>query len=184
MLTYPYEILKARLTAEITEQREIDWFLDQLNPKDKNASVVAAPAIYIEFLPLTMRDLGGKLQSADAEFNIYLATENVMDSGKRMKKDSPLDHMRIFDKINKSLNGFSAKLSILPEFVGLLNTSQDQCVMNSCTRVGITPPHQMRKGIMVSVQRFSTIIWDHAAAKQYTVLTPKPLAEIVINNWD
>ena len=179
MLTYPYEILKAHLTAEVTEQREIDWFLDQLNPKDKNASVVAVPALYIEFLPLTMRDLGGRLQSADAEFNIYLATENVIDNGKRMKKDQPLDHMRIFDKIHKALNGFSAKLSALPEFVALLNTSQDQRVMNSCTRVAVTPPHQMRKGIMVSVQRFSTIIYDHGAAKQYTVLTPKPPVEVV-----
>lgn len=178
MLTYPYQILKARLTADVSEQREIDWFLDQLNPKDKNAGIVAAPAIYIEFLPLQMRDLSGRLQSADAEFNVYLATENVQDSDKRMKKDQPLDHMRVFDKTNKSLSGFSAKLSYLTEFVALLNTSQDQRVMNSITRIGVTPPHQMRKGIMVSIQRFSTIIYDHAAAKQYTVLSPKPPAEI------
>lgn len=178
MLTYPYEILKARLTADVTELREIDWFLDQANPKDKNSMVLAAPAVYIEFLPLIPRDLGGRLQSADAEFNLHLVTENVMDSGKRMKKDQPIDHMRIFDKINKSVSNFSAKLSYLPEFVALLNTTQDQRVMNSCTRVGITPPHRMGKGLMVSVQRFSTILYDHAAAKLYTTLTPKPPIEI------
>lgn len=181
MFTYPFEILKLRLTTDVPELRELDWFLGQTNIKDKNALITTTPALYIEFMPVTPRDLGGKLQSSDAEFNIHLVTESVSDNGtNKLKKNQPNDHMRIFDKIYRSLSGFNAKLSFLPEFVLLLNTSQDQRVMNSIIRTSpIVPPHALSKGKMISIQRFSTIIYDHAAATLYTKITPKPPIEII-----
>ena len=180
MLTYPYEILKLRLAIDVPELREIDWYLQQDSTTDKNTWLYAAPLLFIEFQPLATDSLGGRIQSAEVDILIHLLTENVMDSGKRMKKDHPLDHMRIFDKVYKSLLGFSSKLSYLPEFVGLLNTSQDRTVMNSLSRSAIAPPHTIRKAMMKSVQTFRCVIYDHAACKQYTVPAPLPGLDIAV----
>lgn len=180
MFTYPYEILKLRLTGLVPELREIDWYLQQDSTTDKNTWLYAAPCLFIEFMPTEMRDLGGRIQSAEVDFNIHLLTENVMDSGKRMKKDQPIDHMRIFDKVYKSLQGFGSKISYLPAFVGLIDSPQDQRVMNSISRVDITPPHAIRKAMMKSIQRFRCIVYDHAACKQYTVPDPLPTLDIAV----
>jgi hypothetical protein len=177
MLTYPFQIIKLRLETDVPELQEIDWFLDQDATNDKNVSLLSARSAYIEFADFEIETLGGRIQSAPALFNIHLLTDNVLDSGKRMKKDQPIDHMRIFDRIYKSLHGFGAKISFLPEFAGLAGSSQDQRVMNSISRVHITPPHKPRKGFMKSIQRFKCVIYDHAACKQWTSI-PKPPADI------
>jgi len=167
MTTYPFQILKQHLAEELPELREIDWYLQQDSTTDTNAQLYASPIVYIEFLPLDPVDIGFRIQQAEAEFNLHLLTSNVMDSGKRVKKDTPTDHMYIFDKLYNAVHGFSAKLSYLQGKESLLNTPSDQRIMNSISRVAITPPHKPRKGVMKSIQRFKCIIWDHAALANY-----------------
>lgn len=175
MFTYPYQILKLRLQTDVTELREIEWYTDQ---DTRKAMIKASPALYIEFLDNQPRAMGGhRIQSAASDFNLHLLTECLFDDDKRIKKDQPLDHMRIFDKIFRSMEGFAAKISFLPEFVALLNTTNDQRIIGSIDRVAITAPHVIQKKMMKSVQRFSGIIYDHAAAEQYTSITNPP-AEI------
>lgn len=174
MFTYPYQILKLRLQTDVTELREIDWYTDQ---DTRKAMLKAAPALYIEFLPNQPRTQPTRIQSAPTDFNLHLLTECLFDDDRRMKKDQPLDHMRIFDKIFQSVQGFSAKISYLPEFVALLNTVQDQRICGSIDRVAITPPHSPRKAMMKSTQRFSGIIYDHGASTFYDSI-PKPPLEI------
>lgn len=172
MFTYAYQILKLRLQADVTELREIEWYTEQ---DTRTAMLKAAPALYIEFLPNQPRTMSGqRIQSAASDFNLHLLTECVFDDDRRMKKDQPQDHMRIFDKIFRSIQGFSAKVSFLPEFVGLLNTTQDQRIIGSVDRVSITPPHSPRKAMMKSIQRFSGIIYDHGAASLYTTIADPP----------
>lgn len=175
MFTYPYQILKLRLQTDVAELREVDWYTEQ---DTRRALIKAAPAVYIEFLPNKPRTMSGqRIQSAATEFNLHLLTECVFDDDKRMKKDQPLDHMRIFDKIFRSVHEFSAKISYLPEFVGLLNTTQDQRMIGSVDRIEIIPPHTVLKAIMKSTQKFSGIIYDHGSAELYTS-SPKPPLEL------
>ena len=179
MFTYPFEIIKARLQTVVTEQRETDWYMNQDSMSDKNASIKTTPAIYIEFLPVETRDEGQRIQSAETEFNIILITDCLYDTGsKRLKKDNARDHMRIFDKINQALSGYSARLSVLPDFVALANTVNDQRVFNTITRNGITPPHVPLKAMMKSVQKFKTMMWDHAAQIAYTTPETPPTLDL------
>lgn len=174
MFTYAYQILKLRLQTDVPELREIDWYADQ---DTRKAMLKAAPALYIEFLPNLPRTQPTRIQSAATDFNLHLLSECLFDDDRRMKKDQPLDHMRLFDKIFRSLQGFSAKISFLPEFLALLNTANDQRILGSIDRVAITPPHSPRKAMMKSIQRFSGIIYDHGASAMYDSI-PKPPMEI------
>lgn len=179
MFTYPYQIIKRKLQTGVTELRDIDWYTGQDSIADKKAAIFTAPGAYIAFVPNQPRTMGGqKVQSALTQFDLILLTDCVLDGDKRVKKDNPQDHMRIFDKIYKSLQGFSAKISYLPEFVALLNSDQDQRMFNSLDRVGITPPHLPRKALMKSVQRFSGVFFDHGAAMQYTTPATSPTLQV------
>jgi hypothetical protein len=176
MFTYPYQIIKRKLTIDIPEIRELEWYTNQDSTKDKNASLKASPGIYIMFYPSDVDTLSGtKIQSSDAEFEATLLTECLFDDDKRIKKDSPQDHMIILDKIFKSLHGFSAKISYLPDFASLAGTKNDQRSFNSISRISLVPPHTPRKAIMKSVQRFRGLFYDHAASKLYTSMAKPPL---------
>jgi hypothetical protein len=181
MFTYPYQILKKRIAADVIELREIDWFLDQTSTKDKNV-IVACPACYIEFVEPEMRQLNHQIQSGILDFKIHLVTSNIMDKGEqRIKKTAATDHMVLFDKIYRSLHKFSAKISYLDEFVSLFNTDNDQRIFNSITRTQPSVPHTIRKTLMVSVQTFRCVVYDHATLKTYTVPDPKPSLETESN---
>lgn len=173
MLSYPYFILKKRLEDQVSELREVDWYLSQDSSSDKSSMIKALPAAFIEWLPIPTDDEGGRLQSGIAEFNIHLITEAVLDSDKRVKKDQPLDHMRVFDKVYQNLHGFSALISFLTEFVALKGTDNDMRMFNSLSRVGITPPHAL-KSLMKSTQRFRGKFYDHAATPGYQPYSPPP----------
>ena len=174
MFTYPYQILKLRLQTQVTELREVDWYLEQDSIKDKRSSIKALPSAYIEFFPVNMIDEGNRMQSSIGEFNVHLVTENMFDTDQRMKKDQPIDHMRIFDKVFQNLHGFSSLISYLPEFVALKDTEADMKMFNSISRIGITPPHQFQKSLMKSVQRFRAKFYDHAATPTYAPASPPP----------
>lgn len=180
MTTYPYQILKLRLQTDIPELREVEFYTGQDSTSDKTAALKAAPGVYISFLPSNTENMSGqKIQSAAGQFETMLLTECLLDGDKRIKKDHALDHMVLVDKIFKSLQGFRAKLSYLPEFAPLKNTVKDQNVINSIDRIGIPiQPHIARKAMMKSVQRFGAVMYDHAGANLYTNITPKPPLEI------
>jgi hypothetical protein len=173
MYTYPFEILKARAKAEIPELRDIDLYMDQDNPKDKNVLITASPGLYLRFIPSTTEDLGNRLQSTTAEFEAILLTECLLPEGsRRLKKEAASDHMVIYDKIFNAFSGFSARLSYLPEFSSLEGTKNDKRIMNSISRVHIEPPGGKLTSIMKSLQRFRVQLWDHAATKTYTPHQP------------
>jgi len=179
MLTYPYFILKKRLGDNVSELRELDWYLNQDSDSDKSSMIKALPALYIEWLSVPTNDEGNRLQSGVLDFNIHLITEAVIDNDKRVAKTSPLDHMRIFDKIFQNLQGFSALISFLDEFVALKDTASDMRMFGSLSRVAITPPHQL-KSMMKSTQRFRGKFYDHAATPAYQSLTPPPQIGITL----
>jgi hypothetical protein len=176
MFTYPYQIIKRKLLTDVTELRELEWFTDQDSVKDENASLRAAPGVYIQFLPADITTFSGqKIQSTMTEFDAILLTETLLDDDKRIKKDNPQDHMILLDKIHRSLQGFSALISYLPEFSSLFGTKGDQRAFNSLSRISITPPHVPRKAMMKSVLRYRGLFFDHGAAKLYTTMAKPPL---------
>lgn len=177
MYTYPYQIIKKKLLADVAQVKLVDWYLDQYNKNDKATQVLTAPSVFIEFRPIETQQLSFGLQMAEVEVFIHLVTTNMYANDKRVEKTNPRDHANIFDAIMKSLSGFSAKLSYLDEFVALKDTANDKTIFNSMTRDGIpVTPHAIRK-LQVTVQSFTTLVFDHAAVKA----TTKEVIPAVIN---
>jgi hypothetical protein len=180
MLTYPLEIFKKHALATITELREVDMYLEQDSTKDTKTALYAAPALFIEFSFVSkLRTHGQQIQSAIVDITFHLLTETLHETGsKRMKKETPKDHMMIYDKIFKNFQGFGSKISFLPAFASLKNTPNDYTVMNSLSRVDQSLPHKFRKAMMKSSQTFRCVIYDHAALKQYTTPPTAPALDL------
>jgi len=175
MYTYPYQILKKKITTDVPELKEIDWFLHQYDPNKKQAGFMTAePGFYIEFPEIDTEQLGYGIQMADVEWTAHLVTQNVYENDKRIEKVNATDHAVIMDKIFKSLLNWSSKISYLPEFASLASTANDQRIIGTIARKGITPPH-MLNGLMVTKQRFRCVMYDHASLAVYTHLTGKPI---------
>ncbi|MFD0997699.1 hypothetical protein ACFQ21_00205 [Ohtaekwangia kribbensis] len=173
MFTYPYQILEAEIKTRIPEIKEVDWYLQQDSTSDKNASIYTAPLVYFEFnLSSELRSHGKEIQSAIVDITVHLLTENTRDKGSKLILKSGIEHSAMFDKVYKTLQNFNAKLSQLDTFAALAGTDQDQTVFNSMNRVGILNPHATRKTMVKSTQTFRCVVWDHAALKQYTKVTP------------
>jgi hypothetical protein len=178
MFTYAFHILKEHLTASVPELREIDWYLQQDSTTDKNVWLYASPVLFLEFSVVgDIRDHGGRIQSALVDLTVHLLTENARDNGKIVKKETSVDHMMVFDKVFKNLQGFSAKKSVLAEFSAI---EIDQRVFNSLTRNGIVAPHKIRKTMIKSEQRFRAVFYDHAAVKAYTRPDPAPALDVSV----
>lgn len=174
MFTYPYQTLEARLLATMPELRELDWYLGQDSPTDKNVWLFTSPAAFIEFTIVDgPHDLGHRIQSAVVDISIHLLTENAKDKGAKIISKSVADpnaHAKLMDKLHKNLHGWGAKLSQLAEFAALAGTDQDQRVLTTLSRVSVVPPHRIRKTFIKSIQRFRCIAYDHSACKLYTSL--------------
>ncbi len=179
MITYAGQILKKRATELIPELREIDFYLQQDSSTDKNTLLFATPGLWFDFVPAgEVKTHGNRMRSAEFDVLIHLVTENVLDSGKRFSKDAPTDHMRLFDKVNKTFQGFGSLISYLPEFVALLNTPNDMRVLNSLTPNGVVLPNAITKAKMKSMQSYRCIIYDHSASKLFSEPSPQPALEL------
>lgn len=174
MYTYPYQILKLRLQSTVVELLEVEWFLHQYENTKKDAPFVTAePGAYFEFPEIETQQLGYGIQMADVEWTLHFVTSNVYENDKRIQKVSASDHAMIMDKIYVNLLNWSSKLSYLPAFASLANTANDQRVIGTISRTGVTPPHEL-KSLMVSKQRFRCVMYDHAANPSFTKLV-KPI---------
>lgn len=173
MYTYPYQIIKKRLTAQVAQLKLVDWYLDQYNKKDKATMMHIEPAAFIEFRPITTQQLSYGHQMAETEIVVHLVTTNMFDNDKRVKKGTARDHAQLVDEIYKALSGFSAKLSYLDEFSDLANTANDKTIFNSMVRDGLpVTPHAIR-GLQITLQIFTTLVFDHAAVKPTTSVNPE-----------
>jgi hypothetical protein len=171
MYTYPYQILKKRLTDTLPELKVVDWFLDQFSKSDKSTQVLTAPGVYLQVRPLSTEQLSFGYQMAEAEIVLHLFSINMHDNDKRVQKVNADDHAVLVDKAHKAVSGFSARLSYLPAFAALLNTPNDKLVLNSLRRVGVNPPHSM-KSVMVTELTYRALIIDEAGVKTYTTQPP------------
>lgn len=169
MITYPYEVKKRRLQSNIAQLKEVDWFLNQYDPQGNN-TIYTTPGVYIEYLPMQTESLARKLQQAPVTFRVHLVTNSVYDTGKRVKKDSDWDHASLLDKVFGQLYGFSGRLSDLAEFAALKGTPSDFKLFNSIDRINLVPPHNFA-GLMVTVQEFQCLMYDHTANPSFQKLT-------------
>lgn len=170
MFTYPYQITKQRLQSTVPELKEVEWFLHQYDENKREAGFVTAePGVYIEYPEIETQQLGYGIQMADVEWTLHLVTSNVYEGDKRIQKLNASDHAVIMDKIYVNLLNWSSKLSYLPAFASLESTPNDQRVIGTISRTGITPPHDL-KSLMVSKQKFRCVMYDHAANPTFTHL--------------
>jgi hypothetical protein len=182
MFTYPYQIVKKLALDSIAELKEVDWYLEQDSITDKSTWIYTSPILFLEFIPIgDMQFYSNRSQSQEVDIAAHLLTGNVLDNDKRMKKDSPVDHMRVWDKINRNFLGFSAKLSYLPEFAALADTPNDQAMLTSLNRITApVPPHRIKRSLMKSIQYFRCIVYDHSGCKAYGKPSPAPALEVTV----
>lgn len=167
MYTYPYQIIKNKLKANVLEIKDLDWFINQYSKSDKSAMLYTLPGVYVQFLPMDTDQIGMQTQIAECEFDIHLVTSNLFDKGEqRIRKAEATDHAMIMDKIYKTLNGKKGTMAEVD------NPGADNyIILNSMTRTRVTPPHELASN-MVSIQRFKTVIFDYSANKIFQKLMP------------
>ncbi len=137
--------------------------------------VRATPAVYIDFPDeIVTQQLGYKIQMAEVEWMLHLVTDSVYENDKRIQKLSATDHAVIMDKIFRTLLNWSAKLSYLDAFSSLANTSTDQRVIGTISRIGVGSPKDL-KPLMVTKQKFSCVMYDHSANPVLQTIQNVPL---------
>ena len=172
MYTLPYQIIRNKLSANVSEIKDLDWYLQQYQANDKNAGLYDLPGVYVEFAPIDTQQMAGFVQMGTAAIRIHLVTDSIESKGeRRIKRVTAKDHAVIMDEIYKTLNGKRGLLHEADGFEDVVNTEQDFMVMNSMTRNQIIPPHQLRKN-MVSIQRFECVIYDYSNNKVFQKIEP------------
>jgi uncharacterized lipoprotein YehR (DUF1307 family) len=161
MYLYPYQIIKKRL-SEIQEIKDLNWYLQQYDDNQRGRVLYNAPGVYIQFEPIITQQLDKYTQMAESVITIHLVTDSVQDNDKRIATK----HAEVLDQIYTKLHGFSARVSYLDEFAALAGTADDKRMLNSMRRTGITPPHNFSSKV-VSLQNFTTVIYDHSKNKVF-----------------
>lgn len=165
MLKNIYILLKQRLET-ITELDEVDYFLGQFIPNEEGfIEMKVKRGAYIEFEPIEMSSLGGRVQEGVVNFLVHLVDVSLHDSGVRIT-DTTLDHMAHVESVYKTLLGHVGYLSSIPGNEGLQGTSDDVVIFNGIDRIGIIPDHSLGR-ILVTSQRFCMMAHDISALTQY-----------------
>lgn len=167
MLNLVYAALKARLLEECNPQY-LDWYMGQYleeEAEDGGQLLWATPAQFIEFLPIQWQTLPGNVQVADLQFNVHLVNDSVFDTDARML-DTTLNHLGQEGAVFRALMNWRAMLHDVPGMDTLEGTSADRVLIESLVRTSTDPDHNLRRQL-VSVQSFTSRVYDYSATKQW-----------------
>lgn len=162
MYTLAYTLLKQRLAA-ISGIKKVEWYTGQEQGK---GDLKNTPAILIEFLPSEMERIGS-IQRSQAEFKLHLVTSTMLISGKQVKNETDKDHMYLLDAVFNATQSKKGMLSDITAHATKKGTGDDLMLYNAANRNQIVPPHQQKR-LMVSIQKFKALFYDHSGVKNYT----------------
>lgn len=179
MLTFGYQILKQRLSAEVAPSlKYVDWYLGQYledEQEDGGELLWDTPAAFIEFFPIEWESRPGNIQTAELNFALHLVNESVYPDDRRVL-DPAVNHLTQESSVFTSMQNYRGLLSHLPAYAALAGTDNDRVILESIVRKTSEPDHNMRRQL-VSVQQFRCIIYDYSAVPNWIQI----LASLTIN---
>lgn len=167
MLNLIYAALKKRLAGQV-EPKYIDWYMGQYledEQEDGGESLWNTPAVFLEFLPVDWDTRPGNVQTATLKLNAHLVNATLYDNDQRIL-DATINHLGMESQVFQALMNWRCMLSYVPGFEALEDTSNDRVLIESMVRNTTEPDHSMRQQL-VSVQGFSSRIFDYSATPQW-----------------
>ncbi len=146
--------------------------------------VFITPTVYIRFLPIEWQTVAHNRQTAELNFELHLVTETAYGDSRDLIDLTFINHIAYENQLFQVLHNHRCLLSDLPEFAQLKGTPQDTVILESIVRTR-TVPHDQMSNINVSVQSFSSKIYDYAAVPQFqTVLANLNLQVNVVEKFN
>lgn len=183
MLNLVYQALKKRINDKVAP-KYTDWYMGQyLEPDEEDGGALLwdTPAVFIEFPPIPWTTMGNSVQAADTSVNIHLVNDSYFDTDQRVT-DATLNHFGLEGSVYRHLMNWRCLLSYVPGFEALAGTENDRVLMESVVRLNTDVDHGARRQF-VSVQTFSTRIYDYSATKQWaSVVAVLELDVIKVNH--
>lgn len=183
MLNLVYQALKKRINEKVSP-KYTDWYMGQyLEPDEEDGGALLwdTPAVFVEFPPIAWQTLGGSVQAADMSMNIHLVNDSYFDTDQRVT-DPILNHFGLEGNVFKAMMNWRCMLSYVPGFEALAGTDNDRVLIESVVRLNTDVDHGARRQF-VSVQTFSSRIYDYSATKQWVnVLAALELDVIKVNH--
>jgi len=173
-----YQILKQRLQSQVNGLKEVDYYLGQ-DRAGEDGLLYTSPGAYIEFLTFDIEYLGNNVQEAEIEFRVHLVEEMLRDNQHRIT--GPENHLQQANAIFQVLTGYSARLSVLPNFTHLKGSSEDSKVFNSISRTQYEPDHSLQY-ILITRQTFTCLAFDITALPAYQKVKPNLALSSSLNN--
>ncbi len=167
MLNLSYLALKNRLSQKVAP-KYVDWFMGQYledEEQDGGALLWDTPAVFLEFAPVQWQTMSLGVQAANISMNVHLVTDNYHSDDQRVT-DTTINLFGLENLVFKSLMNWRCNLSFVPGMEALADTSADRVLMESLVRVTSETDHNARRQ-MVSVQGFTTRIYDYSATKEW-----------------
>lgn len=164
MIKEVYQAFKKRLGEEITALNWIDWYLAQYDMEGQQA-LWTTPAAFVEFLPINWQMLTNGVQASNIMLQVHLVNESHYDDDKRMTDDQ-VDHLGMENEVYLALQNWRCMLSYLDEYAALAGTPDDRVLVETVVRSRTYPDHLMSR-VLVSVQEFTTRIYDYSATPQW-----------------
>lgn len=181
MLREIYLALKGRLSHDVAELRQVDWYLDQFDQYDPEEVVLGTPVALIEFHPIHWTTLSQNVQKAILTFSVHLATSTAYGDDMDMLDLTYIDHLSIESKIFVALMNTRFTMPDIQTFLnqqGLVWTTPDgqpwtatskDIILESIVRID-TVPHRQQSPIIVTEQVFQATIFDYSATPKYKAL--------------
>ena len=100
-------------------------------------------------------------------FDLILLTDCLYDQDTSIDDTTAIDHLDLVNLIHAAISGFGGKMSDIPAYAALLNTSADVTIANTIDRTRVEP-FQNLKAIMKTKQTFTTYVKDYSGNKAWT----------------
>lgn len=154
MIRHAFLLLSAHLIEAVPELNGAVWFFNRPLLDPLMEAQYRLPSAFIEFPSAVMlaRERSG-IQPANLTFRVHTLDAFTYDA------NDVVSALIIAEKVWIALDGFSAKLSALPEFAALAGTPQDIQVINTVSRIGIEADHD-HADVAGNVQTFLANVND------------------------
>jgi hypothetical protein len=173
-----YLILKEKIKT-VAQIALVEWYKQQDSPLNKGG-ITVVPVCYIEFMPVTWRNLGSDIKEADLNFNLIFITDNVLDNDFRIAPTEVVagyDHDALVKLLVKKIEGKSGWLSELEAYAGLADSDDDRRYLGSMCLTSSTPDHR-NKALLKTIHSFTSYIKDWDYMPVYTPYTGEASLDI------